>query len=259
MLLSDLLKKKQIHSEDKELLKKEIRELQLQVLRLQQGLWHSKGRMIIALEGFDAAGKGGLIRQITEVLDPRSIQVHPIGPPSEDEQGRHYLYRFWKDLPPPGMIAIFDRTWYGRVLVEKVEKLITPEVVKRSYREINEFEKMLVNDGVLLVKIFLGVSRAEQLRRFEQRLNDPYKQWKLTQADLDARKKWNQYVSAVDEMLDRCQDAADWNLIPADHKHEARVQGLRVVTREGKKWIDWMENEAAKSGRKKSRFANQLR
>ncbi len=140
----------------KRLYERKLEALQRRMLVIQQGIFHARRRAIIAIEGFDAAGKGGAIRRLTEGVDPRGVKVVPIGPPTEDEQGRHWLYRFWRELPLPGDITVFDRTWYGRVLVERVDGLTHKRDWKRAYREINEFERMLVEDGIDLVKIFLA-------------------------------------------------------------------------------------------------------
>lgn len=244
--LSRLLKHKQKKPRtEKKKLENQITELQHQMLRVQQGVWHGKGRVILAFEGFDAAGKGGCIRTLTEKLDPRSFMVHPIGPPDPEDQGRHYLYRFWKNIPKPGMIAIFDRTWYGRVLVEKVEELIAPKRVLEAYREINEFERALQDDGIEILKFFLAVSKEEQLKRFCDRLNDPFKQWKISEADIEARKQWNDYVRAVDAMLAK---TSDWHLVPADHKDAARVSVLSSCTEELKHWNQWIHKKARDTG-----------
>ena len=143
---------------DKETYEHALRDLQPRLLRLQQKHYHRGRRAIIVFEGWDAAGKGGTIRRLTEKIDPRGVHVWPIGAPTDDEQARHYLYRFWKKLPPPGTWAIFDRSWYGRVLVERVEKFSSTRDWRRAYGEINEFEKMLIDDGVPIVKLFLHIS-----------------------------------------------------------------------------------------------------
>ena len=225
----------------------ELENLQLKMLRVQQGIWHSRGRAIVLFEGFDAAGKGGAIRRLTEKLDPRGVRVHAIGPPQESERGQHYLQRFWSRLPEPGTLAIFDRSWYGRVLVEYVEKL-TPEArIREAYREINEFERMLLDDGVDLVKIFLAIDPEEQLKRFEDRLKDPYKQWKITEADVEARLKWRSYVKATDRMFQGTHTGkAPWHLIPANDKHYARAEALRLVTQCFSNHSQWMESKAQK-------------
>jgi polyphosphate kinase 2 (PPK2 family) len=223
-------------------LETELKTLQLRMLRIQQAVWQRKKRVILVFEGFDASGKGGAIRALTEGLDPRGVVVNPIGPPSALEQGTHYLYRFWTKLPPPGQIAVFDRSWYGRVLVERVEKLVPHKTWQRAYDEIQEFERMLVADGVLLLKFCLAVSKEEQLRRFEERLHDPYKQWKLTLDDLRARAHWDKYVEATDELLEKTNTPhCPWFVIPANRKPEARVQILEIVTRYLQSDEEWME------------------
>ena len=233
----------------KAMYEKRVEALQRRMLLVQQGVFHAKRRAIIAVEGFDASGKGGAIRRISEAVDPRGLRVVPIGPPLPEEQGRHWLWRFWRDLPLPGTITIFDRTWYGRVLVERVDRLTEERAWKRAYREINEFEQMLVDDGIDLIKVFLGVSKREQLRRFEERLMDPYKQWKIGDADVRARKRWDAYVEAADDLFARTDTPrARWNLVPADHKWFARAQVLRIVTGKLARHAEWIEARARESG-----------
>ncbi len=233
-----------------------LKDLQLHMLRIEQGLYLAKKRAVIVLEGFDASGKGGSIRRLTETLDPRGYKVYPIGPPLSDEQGRHWLYRFWTKLPIPGEISIFDRSWYGRVLVERVENLTPKKDWKRGYREICEFESMLTSDGIDLVKIFLAISKKEQLRRFKDRLTDPYKQWKLTDSDIRARKHWNQYVRAVDDLLSHTQNhEGPWHLVPADNKEFTRIQVLRIVTNRLHHHGEHMEKEAQKKLKKDAKRA----
>ncbi len=223
-----------------------LKRLQHKFIRIQQGLFHKKERVIIAFEGMDAAGKGGAIKKITEDIDPRGVKVHPIGPPSSLEKGKHWLYRFWKKLPAPGMIAIFDRTWYGRVLVERVEKLIPKEAWTRGFEEINAFEKMLTDDGIYLIKIYLLISKEEQLARFTARLNDPYKQWKITKDDVEARKKWEEYMVAIRDLLEKTNTrTAPWHVIETDDKEKAREEVLRIVTQELKFAEKWMEDKAS--------------
>jgi AMP-polyphosphate phosphotransferase len=243
---------------DKELLEAQVKQLQLRMLRIQQGIWHKKGRAVIMLEGFDAAGKGGAIRIMTEVMDPRSVRVIPIGAPSATDQGTHWLYRFWKELPPPGTITIFDRSWYGRVLVEKVDGLTAPARLKDAYREINEFEAQLINEGIPVIKIFLAITKDEQLARFDARLSDPYKQWKITMDDINARKKWNEYVKAVDELLIKTDTrTCPWHVIPADSKKFTRREVLKTVTQELKSFEKWIEQAAHKY--EKTKLARLLR
>jgi AMP-polyphosphate phosphotransferase len=215
----------------KEQYEKQLKALQLKMLLIQQTYFHEKRRGIIAFEGWDAAGKGGAIRRLTEQLDPRGFHVWPIGAPRPDEQGRHYLYRFWQRLPAPGMLAIFDRTWYGRVLVERVDGLIPKSAWKRAYREIREFERMLVEDGVRLVKIFLHIPPEEQLLRFAERLGNPYKRWKLTEDDIRDHQHWDDYVDAIHDMFDETSTKhAPWTAIYGEKKWVARVKVLETVT-----------------------------
>ena len=224
--------------------------LQLKMLRAQQGIYHQQQRVIVVLEGFDAAGKGGAIRRLTEALDPRGFRVHPIGPPDKVEQAKHYLYRFWEKIPSPGTIAIFDRSWYGRVLVEKVEALTSPERIKQAYQEIREFEKTLTDDGIELIKIFVGISKAEQLQRFEDRLKDPYKQWKISMDDIEARQSWNEYVKATDKIFSETSTKnAPWELIAGNDKNYARLEILKIVTDKLAHHGHWMEEKSLQTKR----------
>lgn len=221
---------------------KELKALQLTMLRIEQAAWKKKSRIILAFEGFDSAGKGGVIRRLTEHLDPRGFVVHPIGPPSDDERTRHYLYRFWKRLPRAGTMAIFDRSWYGRVLIERVEGFAKKNAWQRAYQEINEFERQLIDDGVEIVKIFLGITKDEQLKRFEERLKDPYKQWKLTPDDLRNRKRWDDYVAAADDMFAATHTkASPWHLVPANDKQYARIKSLKIIAKSLKEHVEAFE------------------
>lgn len=252
--LSKLLKDKDAFAriEDDEArasLEEQLKQLQKKIFLIQQGIWHRKSRAIIAVEGFDAAGKGGAIRMMTEMLDPRGAQVHPIGAPEPGEQEKHWLSRFWAKLPAPGTIAIFDRTWYGRVMVERVDKLTPKERWKQGFDEINAFEKLLVDDGVMLVKIFIAVTKDEQLKRFEDRLRDPYKQWKISEADVRARKQWKDYVEAVDELLKKTDTkAAPWTLVPGDDKLIGRAGALLAVAEAFEGCEKWIRKESEKLG-----------
>jgi polyphosphate kinase 2 (PPK2 family) len=217
---------------DKDAYEKDLKRLQLSLLSLQQRYYHDKRRAIILFEGWDAAGKGGAIRRLTEKIDPRGMHVWPIAAPAEEEQGKHYLYRFWTKLPTPGTWAIFDRSWYGRVLVERVEKFASRSEWRRAYREINEFERMLRDDGVPIVKVFMHISKKEQLRRFHEREKNPYKKWKITDEDWKNRGKWKQYEEAIEEMFDRTGTSfAPWILVSGEHKWHARTAACRAVAR----------------------------
>jgi len=205
---------------------------QFRLLHIQQWLAQSKGRAIVAIEGWDAAGKGGLIKRMTEQLDPRPIHVWQIAAPTPEEQGKHYLYRFWQKLPAPGEIAIFDRTWYGRVLVERVEGYTSKEAWRRAYDEINDFERQLTDDGVRLVKLVLHVSAKEQRKRIIERMETPEKRFKVTLDDFRNIAKRNDYLEAYDEMLERTDtDTAPWEVIATDSKRRARLEGIELVAK----------------------------
>lgn len=217
---------------DREDYEQRLKVLQIRMLSIQQAYVLGGQRAIVVFEGWDAAGKGGTIKRLTEELDPRQFQVWPIGPPRADEQARHYLYRFWAKLPEPGTVAIFDRSWYGGVLVERVEGLATSRQWRRAYDEINAFEKMLVDDGVRIVKIFLHVSPAEQLARLAERLREPYKRWKLGEADLRNYRKRPAYTAAFHDMFHRTSTRhAPWIAIQGDKKWIARVKALEAIAR----------------------------
>jgi len=216
-----------------------LEEQQLLLRQIQQAFLASGDRGIIVFEGWDAAGKGGTIRRMSAVMDPRGFKVWPISAPSDTDKARHFLYRFWERLPPRGAISVFDRSWYGRVLVERVEALAERAEWSRAYREINEFERMLADDGARIVKVFLHISAEEQLRRFEQRLNDPLKRWKLTYEDFRNRDRRPDYEAAIEEMVARTStEVAPWHVIPADDKKYARIEALERITAALSKGID---------------------
>lgn len=218
--------------EDEESYQRHLRRLQIAMLELEQIYRVERRRGIIAIEGWDAAGKGGAIQRLTEKLDPRWVRVWSTGKPGLEEQGRHYLWRFWQKLPPPGHIAIFDRSWYGRVLVERVEALARPKEWRRAYDEINAFEKMLVDDGIRLVKLFLHISDEEQLRRFRERITTPTKHWKITAEDIRNRARRRDYLVALDDMFALTSTAAaPWHAVPAEYKWFARVAVAKTVVR----------------------------
>ncbi len=193
--------------------------------------YHRQGRTAaILLEGWDAAGKGGLIKRMTGELDPRFFEVVPISAPNEVERRQHYLARFWAKLPPAGNWTVFDRSWYGRVLVERVEGFATPEEWGRAYSEINALEHALSTDGCRLVKLFLHISQDEQDRRLIDRLEQPWKRWKVGPDDFRNRARHGRYVEAYEEMFERCDTAAaPWHIIGANHKKQARIEGLKIV------------------------------
>lgn len=185
---------------------------------------------MIVLEGWDTAGKGGVVRRLGWALDPRSFKVHTIAAPEEREKSLHYLQRFWERLPRHGQIVAFDRSWYGRVLVERVEGFAPAAEWRRAYEEINEFERMLIADGVKLVKLFLHITPDEQLRRFKNRLANPLKRWKLSYEDFRHRGRWKDYVTAIEDMMEKTSARpAPWHLIPANDKPFGRLAAPRII------------------------------
>jgi len=186
---------------------------------------------IAVFEGWDAAGKGGAIRRITSALDARDYQVIPIAAPTDEERARHYLWRFWRHLPRAGRMTIFDRSWYGRVLVERVEHFATETEYRRAYGEITNFEEHLVTHGIVVVKFWLHITKAEQLRRFRERARIEVKRWKITDEDWRNRGKWSDYTMAVDEMVARTSTTiAPWTLVEANDKLFARIKVLKTLT-----------------------------
>lgn len=189
--------------------------------------------LCVVFEGWDASGKGGSIKRLVAPLDPRHVRVVQYAAPSADERRHHFLHRFWPALPGWGGMAVFDRSWYGRVLVERVEGLASREQWLRAYDEIGAFERTLVHEGMILVKIWLQISPEEQLRRFESREKDPLKSWKLTSDDWENRAKRPAYEEAVEDMLARTDEPrAPWRLVAAESKHYARVRVVRIVIEE---------------------------
>jgi polyphosphate kinase 2 (PPK2 family) len=215
---------------DPEDYRRQLTELQVRLMGLGFQVYSQQRPVIIGFEGWDAAGKGGTIKRLTERLDPRGYVVHAISAPRGDDAEHHYLWRFWRRLPEAGQITIFDRTWYGRVLVERVEGFCREDEWQRAYQEINHFERQLVDFGTILVKFWLHVSREEQLARFEARQETPYKAWKLTDEDWRNRDKWDVYVQAVEDMLLKTSTSyAPWTVVPANDKRLARVVVLQTV------------------------------
>jgi polyphosphate kinase 2 (PPK2 family) len=197
--------------------------------------------LIVLFEGFDAAGKGGAIRRLTASIDPRHVRVEPVGPPTEEELRHHFLWRFQPVIPGKGEMTVFDRSWYGRLLVERVEKLIDKTTVERSATEIVEFERSLTDSGTTIVKFWLFISDEEQLKRFNARANDPLKHWKLTPDDWRNREKRDEYLKALDFALETTDKKhARWNVIPAESKHYARVAVLETLI---ERWTHDLERQ----------------
>ena len=185
---------------------------------------------VVVFEGWDAAGKGGAVRRATAALDARAWQVIPIAAPTEEERAYHYLWRFWRHLPRAGVLTIFDRSWYGRVLVERVEGFASPLEWRRAYTEINEFEEQLSERGIVVVKCWLHITRDEQLRRFKERKASPFKRWKLSDEDWRNRKRWDEYGLAVNEMIERTSTrVAPWTIVESNDKYYARIKVLQTI------------------------------
>ncbi|HEY0317790.1 MAG TPA: UDP-galactose-lipid carrier transferase [Solirubrobacterales bacterium] len=189
--------------------------------------------LCVVFEGWDASGKGGTIKRLVAPLDPRHVRVAQFAAPTPDESRHHFLWRFWPPLPGWGEMTVYDRSWYGRVLVERVEEIAGPEQWQRGYGEIDAFEQMLADEGMILVKFWLHISAEEQLRRFERRAADPLKSWKLTEEDWKNRERRPEYEEAVEEMLARTDHPhARWHVVPAESKRYARVKVIELVNAE---------------------------
>ena len=210
--------------------RKELKKLQKRLGELHNVIYRRKIPVILCYEGWDAAGKGGNIRRITKPLDPRGVDVMPIASPEPHEINRHFLWRFWTRLPRTGHICVFDRTWYGRVMVERLEGFCSEKDWKRAYAEINEFERQLTDWGAVVLKFWIQIDSDTQLQRFTDRQNTPEKQWKLTDEDWRNREKWPQYEEAIDEMLQKTStENAPWFIIESNDKKYARIKTLRIV------------------------------
>ncbi|MDP8217736.1 MAG: hypothetical protein P9M03_03310 [Candidatus Theseobacter exili] len=217
----------------------ELKKYQQRIMELEHEAYIRRIPVIILYEGWDSAGKGGNIKRLVRGMDPRGYQVIPIVAPNDIEKNHHYLWRFWEHIPKSGHIAIFDRTWYGRVLVERVEGYCSQNEWKRSYREINEMEEQLTNFGTVLIKFWIHISAEEQLSRFKAREATPHKQWKITDEDWRNRKKWNQYKTAIDEMLFRTSTTySPWTIVEANSKFYARIKTLKTVVETLEKHIE---------------------
>jgi len=207
----------------------ELKRRQREIFGLQVRMFQGGHRAVFVFEGWDAAGKGGCIKRLTAELDPRGYKVWPIGPPDEESRRHHYLWRFWTRLPGRGEVAVFDRSWYGRVLVERVEGFATKAEWKRAYDEINAFERTLTADGIRMTKFFLHIDRKTQLERFRARETDRFKSYKIGRDDWRNRRRWKDYEKAIGDMIDRThRPDAPWVLVSADDKHHARLEVLRV-------------------------------
>lgn len=213
--------------------RRELAKCQKKLSQLHNKIHRRKIPVIIAYEGWDAAGKGGNIKRVVRALDPRGCDVHPIAAPQPFEKARHHLWRFCIRLPKTGHIAIFDRTWYGRVMVERLEGFCSQDDWMRAYTEINEFEKGLHDWGAVIIKFWVQIDKDTQLQRFTERQNTPEKQWKITDEDWRNREKWDQYETAVDEMIAKTStEYAPWYILESNNKYYARIKALKIIIRE---------------------------
>lgn len=228
--LADIPLDKEIENDE---YKAELNRLQRHLGELHNRLYRKRVPVVIAYEGWDAAGKGGNIKRITNALDPRGFEVHPIASPEPHEKARHYLWRFWTRLPKTGHIAIFDRSWYGRVMVERLEGFCSENDWKRAYNEINEFEKELSEWGAVIIKFWVQIDKDTQLERFTLRQNTPEKQWKITDEDWRNREKWDGYEMAVNEMILKTSTTyAPWHILESVDKKYARIKALKIIIEE---------------------------
>lgn len=210
--------------------KKRKKELQKRLHFLHNKMYLKRVPVILAFEGWDAGGKGGAIKRLTQAMDPRGYEVVPVASPNDIEKAHHYLWRFWEKIPKAGHMAIFDRTWYGRVLVERIEGFATEEEWSRAYSEINNMEEQFTNSGCIVLKFWMHIDKDEQERRFHERENTPEKQWKITDEDWRNRAKWDEYEKAVDEMIVRTStEDAPWIVVEGISKYYARIKVLETV------------------------------
>ena len=215
---------------DKETYKKKLVLNQVALAQLGYQVYVKQRPVMMVFEGWDAAGKGGVIKRVAEKLDPRGYVVYSIAAPQGEDKTHHYLWRFWRRLPEAGQIALFDRSSYGRVMVERIEGFCSEEDWKRAFREINQFERQLVDFGVILFKFWMNITKDEQLRRFEDRANDKLRSWKLTEEDWRNREKWDQYEDAVNDMLLKTSTtSAPWTVVEGNDKRYARVKVLSTL------------------------------
>ena len=215
---------------DRETYEKKLDELQKKLTLLHSEIYAKRIPVVLAFEGWDAGGKGGAIKRLTRALDPRGYTVNPTSSPNDIERAHHYLWRFWTRMPKDGHIAIFDRTWYGRVMVERIEGFCTTQEWQRAFKEMNQMEQQLVNHGAIVIKFWMHIDKEEQERRFKERQETPEKQWKITDEDWRNREKWELYEQAVDEMMVRTSTVnAPWVIVEGNDKLYARIKVLETV------------------------------
>lgn len=228
---------------------KKLDKLQKKLERLHSELYRYRIPVVLGFEGWDAAGKGGAIKRLTSHLDPRGYKVCPTSAANDVEKVHHYLWRFWNNMPKDGHIAIFDRTWYGRVMVERIEGFCTEDEWRRAYREMNEMEAHLVHSGAVVLKFWIHIDKDEQERRFNDRMKNPEKQWKITDEDWRNREKWDQYEEAVNEMLEKTStEDAPWIVVEGNSKYYARIKVLETVVCALEKKLKEAEKSKKKHG-----------
>ena len=236
-------------SMEREKYEKKLDRLQKKLGRLHSELYRYRIPVVLGFEGWDAAGKGGAIRRLTSHLDPRGYKVCPTASPNDVEKIHHYMWRFWNNFPKDGHIAIFDRTWYGRVMVERIEGFCTEDEWRRAYEEINDVEAHLVHSGAVVLKFWIHIDKDEQERRFNDRMKNPEKRWKITEEDWRNREKWDQYEEAVNEMLERTSTKdAPWIVVEGNSKYYARIKVLETVVDALEKKIKDVEKAKKKHG-----------
>ncbi len=208
----------------------ELEKLQIELVKLQRWIQEKGAKVAILFEGRDAAGKGGTIRRFTEHINPRAMRVVALPKPTEEERGQWYFQRYVKQLPNRGELVFFDRSWYNRAVVEPVNKFCTQQQYEIFMQQVNEFEHMLYEDGVILIKFWFSISKEEQLRRFESRKRNPLKQWKLSPVDMEAQKQWDVYTKFKEEMFSRTHTSfSPWIIVRANNKQKARLETIRYV------------------------------
>ena len=238
----------------KEEYKEKLSKLQKKLEKLHGELYRYRIPVVLGFEGWDAGGKGGAIKRLTQRMDPRGYVVHPTASPNDIERAHHYLWRFWTDMPKAGHVTIFDRTWYGRVMVERIEGFCTRQEWQRAYREINDMEKDLTEADAVVLKFWMQIDKEEQARRFQARQENPEKQWKITDEDWRNREKWDQYEEAVNEMLIRTSSPyAPWIVVEGNCKYYARIKVLETVVEAVEKKLEEKKQEKKRQEEKKGR------
>ena len=235
----------------KEEYKEKLKKLQDKLQKLHGELYRHRIPVVLGFEGWDAGGKGGAIKRLTQKMDPRGYVVHPTASPNDIEKAHHYLWRFWTDMPKAGHVTIFDRTWYGRVMVERIEGFCSKKEWQRAYKEINDMERDLAEAGAVVLKFWMQIDKDEQARRFKERQENPEKQWKITEEDWRNREKWDKYEEAVNEMLIRTSSPyAPWIVVEGNCKYYARIKVLETVVDAIEKRLE--EKKQEEKGQKKA-------